>query len=307
MNTMTPSRSIPLHRPRVLTAWQPPGPRAQRGVTLIELMVGIALGLLVVAVATGALMASRGISGTVSDASDIQQQGAYAMRAIGSQLRQAASVYLNLDPSRADPVNGAISTEVNLPVAFEQKADGAGDMGFDIRKTEDLLAGTDVSITAGYRRYKDPVFTDTTPQALARNCLGGPANGSDDERVENIFRLNNNAELVCGGNDTAGSLQPIIQNVANFQVRYLIQGGTPGNSVMQPVDAAGVADWGQVQGIEVCLVLYGAEPIDLPAGSDYTDCDGATQVDMTTLSGTRRNRMHVVFRNVFQLRSQGLI
>ena len=51
-------------------------------------MVGIAIGLLVVAVAMGALMVSRGISGTVSDASAIQQQGAYAMRTLGMQLRQ---------------------------------------------------------------------------------------------------------------------------------------------------------------------------------------------------------------------------
>ena len=43
-------------------------PHAQRGVTLIELMVGIAIGLLVVAVAMGALMVSRGVTGTVSDA-----------------------------------------------------------------------------------------------------------------------------------------------------------------------------------------------------------------------------------------------
>ena len=50
-------------------------PRMQRGVTLIELMVGIAIGLLTIAVAMGALMVSRGVSGTVSDASEIQQIG----------------------------------------------------------------------------------------------------------------------------------------------------------------------------------------------------------------------------------------
>ena len=51
-------------------------PRKQQGLTLVELMVGIAIGLLVIAVAMGSLMVSRGISGTVSDASAIQQQAA---------------------------------------------------------------------------------------------------------------------------------------------------------------------------------------------------------------------------------------
>ncbi|MBS0291029.1 MAG: prepilin-type N-terminal cleavage/methylation domain-containing protein, partial [Proteobacteria bacterium] len=71
----------------------------QRGVSLIELMVGVAIGLLVVAVAMGALMVSRGISGTVSDASSIQQQAAYAMRVVGLQMRQAGSLYLNPNAS----------------------------------------------------------------------------------------------------------------------------------------------------------------------------------------------------------------
>lgn len=62
-------------------------------------MVGMAIGLLVVAVAMGALMVSRGISGTVSDASGIQQQGAYILRVIGQQLRQTGLLYLNPDPT----------------------------------------------------------------------------------------------------------------------------------------------------------------------------------------------------------------
>ena len=66
--------------------------RMQRGVTLIELMVGVAIGLLVVAVAMSALMVSRGVSGTVSDESGLQQQAAYAMRLMAKQMRQAGSL-----------------------------------------------------------------------------------------------------------------------------------------------------------------------------------------------------------------------
>jgi len=69
----------------------------------------------------------------------------------------------------------------------------------------------------------------------------------------------------------------------------------------------GAANWGRVQAVEVCLVLYGVAPIDMPSGSTYTDCDGSTKVDMSTLTGERARRMHIAFRNVFQLRSQGLV
>jgi type IV pilus assembly protein PilW len=262
-------------------------------------MIGIAIGLLVVAVATTALMVSRGVSGTVSDASVVQQQGAYAMRVIGQQLRQAGSLYLNLNPT-----NAAGANVVQAPVAFESVVTGTGMAGFS--PATDTLSGTADTLTARYRRYKEPVFTATAEQSLVRNCVGGPGDSSTHQRLESVFELNSNA-LRCAGNGNAA--QQIIQNVANFQVRYVLQdtASTLGTPQIQYATAAAVgANWSRVQAVEVCLVLYGNEAIDLPAGSSYTDCDGTTPVDMTTLTGARARRMHVVFRNVFQLRSQGL-
>lgn len=283
--------------------------RAQRGVTLIELMVGIAIGLLVVAVAAAALMVSRGVSGTVSDASTIQQQAAYAMRVIGGQLRQAGSLYLNPNPGGA-----AGSNNVFAPVAFEQKATPSSGSGneFDLAAADQLLTGTDDSVTIGFRRYRDPVFISADPMTLARNCLGGPSDSgapaNNDQRIESVFELTANGDLRCQGNG-AGP-QPIIQNVADFQVRYLIQ---TGGSTISYVTAADVGQPGEVQGVEVCLVLFGSEPIGLPEPNparpeltSYRGCDG-NWVDMTTLAGERRNRLHLVFRSQFQLRSQGLM
>ena len=288
--------------------------RAQRGVTLIELMVGVAIGLLVVAVAMGALMVSRGVSGTVSDASGIQQQGAYAMRLFGQQLRQAGSLRLDRNPGTV------VAADLYLaPVAFETKAistTSAPLYNFDATNPQQIISGTaaPVTLVVGYRRYTESTFISATDQSPSRNCLGGPADSSDHARLESTFWLSSKNELRCAGNpatavpspppDTAG--QPLLQNVANFQVRYLVQNNTPGNLTMTYVDASGVANWAQVQAVEVCLVLYGSQAMDLPTGSNYTDCDG-TAVDMSTLTGLRARRMHVAFRNVFQLRSQGLV
>lgn len=280
----------------------------QRGVTLIELMVGITIGLLTIAVAMGALMVSRGISGTVSDASNIQQQAAYAIRVIGLQLRQAGSLRLNLDPGTS-----AAESSYLIAAAFETDYKDAGDESTFSIKDNTLKGKKDPSdgeyaLSVGYRNYKEPVFIDAAEQSLQRNCLG--ENGSN-ALVLSEFVLYaptnepNKRELRCNGN---GQAQPIIDHVANFQVRYLLQDNTstPGNSTIKSVDASNVTIWAQVQAIEVCLVLYGNEAIDMPAGSTYTDCDG-TAVNMTTLTGARSKRMHVAFRNIFQLRSQGLI
>ena len=287
----------------------------QRGVTLIEMMVGLSIGLLVVAVAMGALIVSRGISGTVSDASGIQQQGAYILRVIGQQLRQTGSLYLNPDPA------GGTSTDVLSPVAFEIKTDKVG--SGNSFEQESTLAGASDTVTTGFRRYPDNVFmvagteaAASTPATfgtdyLARNCVGAPGNSSTDQLVESIFTFNSaKNELRCGGN--GASAQPIAQNVAQFQVVYMVQTTDAAGTKVQytkgsdmPAAATDPA-WRQVQGVQVCLVLYGSEPIDMPAGSSYTDCSG-TSVNMTTLTGDRKNRMHLLFRNTFQLRSQGLV
>ncbi|MCD2167079.1 PilW family protein [Comamonas koreensis] len=298
-----------------------PQPKRQNGITLVELMVGVAIGLMVVAVAGGALMVSRSTSGTVSDASQLQQQAGYAFRVIGQQLRQSGSLYLNLNATKN------ASTDIDryaLPVAFEAKATSS-DPDRNFSPATDTINGTDTTLTVGYRRYKEPVYpiSDTSPatQSLSRDCQGGPqdldtADNNSFMRISSAFALNTN-NLVCTG--TSGTTQPVIGNVANFRIRYLrmtdIASGAP---KIQYVNAAGVGtNWGQVTGVEVCLVLYGTERMNLPSTSSYTDCDGTTVVgytsaDATDMSGNaigadRAQRLHMVFRSVYQLRSQGLI
>ena len=278
-------------------------------------MIGLTIGLIVIGVAMGALLISRGVSGTVSDASGIQQQASYAMRVIGTQLRQAGSLRLNLSPNTSASAAAAAASGVGgdaylTEVAFETLAPATGGTAFD--PASDTITGTNTSLTTGYRRYKEPVYSASAEESLVRNCLGGPAEANKDQKVESVFTFNASTnELRCSGNGMAA--QPILQNVANFQVRYLLQNNTTmtsTGSLMRNVAAADVSNWSQVQAVEVCLVLYGNEPIDM-AGLDasattYTDCDGTTSVNMATLTGGRARRMHLLFRNVFQLRSQGL-
>ena len=271
-------------------------PRSQRGVTLIELLVGLVIGLLVVAAAMGTMMVSRGISGTVSDASNIQQQAAYAMRTIGLQLRQAGSLRLDLNPT------GATEDLAGAVVKFEHQSDETKNIISGI----DAPTGAEFKFTTGYRNYKEALHSETDDASQARDCLGQQPS---ETLIENNFVLKTATnELYCAGSNK--SAQPVVEKVANFQVRYLVQENPAGDPQIKYATASAVgAKWGSVQAVEVCLVLYGNEPIDMPTdgSSTYTDCDGTTKVDMTKLTGERARRMHLTFRNVFQLRSQGLI
>ncbi|VUZ26726.1 Uncharacterised protein [uncultured Comamonas sp.] len=261
----------------------------QAGLTLIELMIGLAVGLLVVAVATVSLLGSRSVTGAVSDISGIQQQAAYVMRTFGTQLRQAGSLYLDLG------LDADGEGEITSATAFQLRGNSEQAITEDAEETP-------TKYIVQYTGYEEPTFANAGP--IARNCLGGPGAGEipagSTETIESIFTLN--------GTDLRCNNQPIAQNVAAFQVRYLLQSNDAANPTMQYTNAEGVGrNWNRVQGVEVCLVLFGTERIDVPAGGEsYTGCDG-NAVDITTLEGNRTNRMHYVFRNVFQLRSQGLI
>ena len=257
----------------------------QAGLTLIELMIGLAVGLLVVAVATVSLLGSRSVTGAVSDISGIQQQAAYVMRTFGTQLRQAGSLYLDLG------LDADGEGEITSATAFQLRG-----------STDTAIAENNGSVTIRFTGYEEPTFANAGP--ISRNCLGAPGSipAGTTASIESIFTLN--------GTDLRCNDQPIAQNVAAFQVRYLLQGTDQDDPTMLYTNSAGVADWNRVQGVEVCLVLFGTERIDMPTDdpdlTSYTDCT-KTKVDMTTLTGDRTSRMHYVFRNVFQLRSQGLI
>ena len=258
----------------------------QAGLTLIELMIGLAVGLLVVAVATVSLLGSRSVTGAVSDISGIQQQAAYVMRTFGTQLRQAGSLYLDLG------LDADGEGEITSATAFQLRGNSEQAITEDAEETP-------TKYIVQYTGYEEPTFANAGP--ISRNCLGAPGSipAGTTTSIESIFTLN--------GTDLRCNDQPIAQNVAAFQVRYLLQGTDQDDPTMLYTNSAGVADWNRVQGVEVCLVLFGTERIDLPEGASYTGCDGSTAVNITTLAAPRTNRMHYVFRNVFQLRSQGLI
>lgn len=287
----------------------------QHGVGLIELMIGITIGLLTVAVALGALMVSRGVSGTVSDSTQLQQQAAYAFRVISQQLRQAGSLRLNMAPQLAP--GSTVAIDIADPVAFETEVDGFNP-GRDTIRGYDTPAVGEFKLATGYRNYPEALYGAAVDESMQRNCLGEQTNDNLN-LIKSYFDLDTaKNRLRCAGlapgssaDPKPGKFQPFTENVANFQVRYLLQDASSalalGNPQISYVNATAVGtNWNRVQGVEVCLVLYGVESIDMPAGSSYTDCDGSTSVDMTTLTGTRAKRMHIVFRNVYQLRSQGL-
>ena len=235
---------------------------------LIELLVGMTIGLLVIAAAIGTLVISRGTSSSISDISQLQQQGSFALRVIGVQLRQTGSVEPGFDDQTklfafgaTFPTYGATSAAVN--------------------GSDDASSGSDTLSVA-------TMASQRLPNTQRQDCLGRAV--AAGAKMQAQFRVDGN-ELKCS---VGGASQALIENVADFQVMYRIASGA-GTRIMNATDVKTAGLWGSVTAIEVCLDLKGDEPTpDL--GSTYLNCHGTR--------AARDGRLHLVFRNVFDLRTQ---
>jgi len=237
------------------------------GASLVELLVGMTVGLMVIAGAIGIMETARGTSATISDLSQLQQQGSFALRIIGMQVRQAGSI---------EPVQGA----------------GNGLFSFSNGSVPALTLPV-VSGTEGSGSDTDTVSVSHQPASKAsqgRDCLGELIAGL---RAESTFFVTN-AELKCR---TAGKNQALIGNVADFQVWYRVRSAPDGTQRMTAEKVEAAALWDAVKSIEVCLHLVGNE-VGHPESGNVTGCQGQ--------SLPRKGRLHLVLHNVFDLRSKGV-
>ncbi len=259
----------------------------EKGVTLIELLVGLTIGLLTVSVGLGAIMISRGVTTTVSDTTILQQQASYAFRIIGQQLRQAGGRPLN---TVADPRDAATFVQPNAislstlpPIA-----------GLDNPTASQFVISLRY-VNASESVYPSPPSSTPITGYLTSDCIGSNPGIASAPIILNELRKNG-TDLECS--NSIGNVQPVIGNLADLQIRYLQQKLNIADNQPQfrYASAANMTptDWPEVYGIEVCLELEGDQFIDT-VGASYTKCDGTT--------ATRGNKLRMVFKNIFHIRN----
>jgi len=90
----------------------------QRGMTLVELMVGITVGLLVTLAAIGTVYMTKVSSVTLVDSARLEQETNMVMNVIAEQIKQAGA--RNLEPSLTPA--GGNADELLLPVRYQDFA-----------------------------------------------------------------------------------------------------------------------------------------------------------------------------------------
>jgi type IV pilus assembly protein PilW len=254
------------------------GPRRRQcGLSLVELLAGMAVGLLVIATAFSTLLLTRSAAASIGDLSQLQQQGSHALQVIGQHLRQAST----LEPWR-DEATGLHT--------FGAEPAGPDEAAPSVAGTEGA-GGRPDSVSIGYARGRWPAGSGSPRNWAQYDCNGTNVDNQEQEQVRAAFSLDAKGQLMCRGMKTS---QPVIGNVADFQVDYRVDSGAG----IRHMDASAVQAanlWPSVTAIEICLDLAGDEQGPEATGS-YRGCAG----DERPHSG----RTHLVFRNLFYLRTR---
>lgn len=130
---------------RTLTVPRGPVRRAMRGLSLIELMVAVVIGLLVVLAAIGIFISNRATYQTADAMGRIQEGARTAFELMASDLREADGTLCRpLQSGSEDPDQLTRLPMMNLLTSTEWWADwGDGLRGYDNGALKDSVAGTD--------------------------------------------------------------------------------------------------------------------------------------------------------------------
>jgi len=243
--------------------------RSQSGFTLLELMVGLSIGLIVVVAAAGSLVHFQSAGRGVGETTRMQQEASVAFQLMGRFIQASGSI--GLTPASADSVTFASRTTYS----------GIGPNNLAVQGTNATAFST--AQTAG-------------PDGLAIDCQGVPQTVAGNLITQ--FEWTNGA-LRCGS--PGGPMQPILERVEQMVVHYGVR--NPATQQVQYLEFAGSPAWPQVVALRVCVVVTSAGPMpefaqlfrDTPTLA-YRDCRGSNIAAAITADGRlRRNYTHVFF------------
>lgn len=258
----------------------------QRGLTLIELLVAMAISLVIVIAALTSLVVARSGFSALDAASQLRDNGRFASDVIqriavqagfkelryATQAATTAEIAANIYPNIYGFNNALISTSDPLNSSSARTASVTG-------------YGSDI-LTLRYQALETFPGSGTADGSMI-NCNGTTASvvpTTRDERYASIFHVavgsDGEPSLMCTTVSTAGTIdtQPLVQGVEEFQVLYGVDGFSTVNTAFNgitdsvperylradqlvvgnaPASAATYDNWRRVRSIRIGMIIRG--------------------------------------------------
>jgi type IV pilus assembly protein PilW len=273
--------------------------RRQYGMTLIELMVGLVIGLLLAIIASSTYLYSKQAYNAVTQTSEMEENGRFALTLLARNIQSAG--YVSIDPRASGPQGPS-----------DVKIRGC-DFGMTNPKT--ATATTDLtcltSTPAGSSRsasisvyYDTDAYTTTGSKFQGFDCLGNApvtipstTGGSPTFEVRSYFFVSTSTAQTPYGPTTMGQLscvtdpttvagatatfqaQPLIPGVHQLAFNYLTPSAVDKNTAQGGNTAAALqtaGTWPQVMAVELCVLTKSIQASGNDTSSQVTDCYGNT-------------------------------
>jgi len=312
--------------------------RCEAGVTLVELMISMAVGLFVVLTATAVLVSVKASYLEQDDAAQMQETGRYALDVIGRSLRQASHDSWGVS-------QGAIPDVSTL---------GADVFGLDARSLKSRTPGIEAAVAKSVNGSDVLAIRfygsggEEAADGAALNCAGlaeaaPPMDISDDRRAWSIFYVATDAtgepELYCKyRGDSSWTSQAIARGVESFQVLYGLDTDMDGlpnrflsasalhaldealalhgaNAIERAIDRNKKTHWKKVVAVKVAMLVRGAHDVrgrgrgmsyalfgDMYA-TEYAARDVGVRINESDLPSAVRGRARRVFSTTIRLRN----
>jgi type IV pilus assembly protein PilW len=273
-------------------------PKQNSGLTLIELMVGLVIGLVLAIVASSTYLYSKQAFNAVSENSQMEESGRFALNLLARNIQSAG--YVSIDPKASGP-QGPTDLKIR-GCDFGMTNPKTATSTADLACLGSTPAGTTRSASIG-------VFYDTDANNTSGakfqgfDCLGNapvtvasvPAGGSPTYEVRSYFFISNTTAQTPYGTTTMGQLscvtdpttaagatatfqaQPLIPGVHQMAVTYLTPSTLDKNAAQAGNSAATLetaGTWPQVVAVELCVLTKSIQASGNDTATQVTDCYG---------------------------------
>lgn len=293
--------------------------RHQQGLTLIELMIAMALGMGVVLAAVALMQAARTTYLSVADSAQVQENGRYALDLIARTVRQANYVPRD-NPTFLRNDLGGLKPGVE---GLDNARVGEHSTGLSSPSPNRDAHGSDLLAIrffgSGPRNQPDNDMLNCAGFAVPGPNGATTLSDLEDARGQSIFYVSldgtGEPELRCKylTRDGGWSAAAIVRGVESFQVLYGVRNVNNTDGDLDYMSATRINKrWRDVAAVRIALLARGernvrdggAAVVHRLFGAAYQDGgDAGAMVDETKLTPALQQRIRKVFQTTIWLRN----